>query len=1018
MRYFLFILFSLFFGFSSGQSIHTEFRAISLDQGHINDVMRDSEGFIWISTQDGLTKYNGTHFIQYNYDRKDKNSLAHNYVWSTFEDTKANIWIALFGGGLCRFDKITEKFYRYDDFGSIADHGIRRINQLDDSTLVVGTDHGLYLFDLHTFVFDSDTSFQKRQFDAGHIHTHSMEIHDSDILVAGSNGGYILSMPKKDVKKVPLANLDINRIQLIKRLSNGNYFLSGGNRFLETSYNDSEKRFTVIRSLESKEAIQVNDVSEGKAGQLLIAAEDGLFKLDFKQNEILAIPHDQPEENNLSDKVAYCIEEIEPNLKWIGTKTNIYEFSEKKKPFNHILIAQLCSSAILGMTEDREGNLWVASRKGLGRIKNFHKAPDFWEYTCYDQSTNPEMRNEYVLNIKVINDLMLVGFRRKGFAILKMNVDNSIFFVDPPKEVDELTIDGSVSNFHLDNDGYIWISTSGNGVIKWDQKQPKNTVQYKNRDGYTDVLSHNYTFGFEEVDDEWMAVATAAGISLINKKIDSTYQILSGKDNLSLSGNFIMDFHRDSKDQLWVCTDGGINKWNHGNTFENWTKNQGLPNDNIYGMLEHEGELWISSNKGLSRIENTTPLSFENYAKEDDLLNDEHNQFSFYKSKNGYLLFGGKKGITMFNPNDIQSNTIDAVPVIESFQLFNADGNSKLQNHINYTDELILNHNENFLSFDLASTSYFKPDQNEYRYQISPIQEEWIELGTRNFFSLNGLSPGRYTLDIQSSNNDGIWGKTIKSLDIVIKRPIYTRWYAWLLYSLLLLGMAYAYYRMKINHITSLAQVREDERTKIRERSARDFHDEVGSLVTKLSLLNQFLLTETPGEEKESINILNKMQSNIQRIRTGMKDFIWVLDPNKDSLDSAIIKIKEIGNDLFEHTSTKFHCVIKNTIPKDLQLNGVQRRQLILLLKEAFHNTVKHAEAQQCTITIHASNDALHFNVNDDGVGFDQSTYDPGYGIKSMNERARKMEGKINITSTKGEGTQIDIMVPTHPNGL
>ena len=173
-----------------------------------------------------------------------------------------------------------------------------------------------------------------------------------------------------------------------------------------------------------------------------------------------------------------------------------------------------------------------------------------------------------------------------------------------------------------------------------------------------------------------------------------------------------------------------------------------------------------------------------------------------------------------------------------------------------------------------------------------------------------------------------------------------------------------------------------------------------------------------PDEAKDSIGILNKMQSNIQRIRTGMKDFIWVLDPNKDSLESAIIKIKEIGNDIFEHTGTKFQCNVDNSVPKDLELNGVQRRQIVLLLKEAFHNIVKHAEAKKCIVEIKQVDLTLEIVIQDDGVGFDLNSYKAGYGIKSMTERARKMNGKVTIESNKTEGTQIMVLMPTHPNGL
>ena len=1017
MRYIVVILFLLSFDGILCQDSNTVFKPISLDQGHINDIMRDSEGFIWISTQDGLTKYNGNKFIQYNYDRKNVHSIAHNYVWCTFEDNRQNIWVGLFGGGLCRLDKVKNKFFRYDDFRDIADHGIRTLRQLDDSTLVVGTDYGLHLFNLNQDRFYTDTTFLRRQFEAGLFHSHSMEIEGEDILIAGENGGYILTPYSRQVKKMDVSISKSSEIKFLKRLSNGRYFISNLKEFLELEYLKNQKDFKVVRSLKKPFQIGVNDVSEDQNGRLLLASEEGLYKISFEDKRIDPIPHNRPEINKLEDKVAYCIEVIEQNIKWIGTKTHIYEFDQRKSAFQHILNEKLCGSAILGIREDDSGNLWVGTRRGLSRIKHFNQPQKEWEYQCFDRSSNPEMRNDYILNIGVFEDRILVGYRQKGFAIVNINKDDRISFLEPPEVVDRLTRTGSVSNFHLDVDGEIWISTSGNGVVKWNPNS-NEAIQYKNTDGKPKVVSHNYLFGFEEVDENWMAVASAGGISMIHKKVDSTYQIYGGSDSLQMSGNFVMDFHRDKKNQLWVCTDGGINLWKEDNTFRSWTKNEGLPNDVVYGMLESGDELWISSNRGLTRIQNESSPKFKTFSIEDDILNEEHNQFSFYKSTKGEFYFGGKSGITFFDPSNISSNSQDAKTVIEDFFLFNENGASRLNTHINYTDELVLNHNENFLSFDLASLSYFKSDQNKYRYQLMPLNDAWIDMYERSFFSLSGLAPGKYNLAIQSSNNDGIWGSETKNINIIIRHPIYARWYAWLLYFLVLTGLIYAYYKMKLNHITHVTRAREEERTKIRERSARDFHDEVGALVTKLSLLNQYLLSDTPVEQKENIRTLNKMQSNIQRIRLGMKDFIWVLDPNKDSLNSTIIKIKEIGNDLFEHADIKFQCQAGINVDQNLELNGVQRRQLILLIKEALHNVVKHSDAKNCHIEISQSGQYLEFVVRDDGRGFITENKSNGYGLKSMRQRARKMKANVTINSAINMGTKILIQIPTHPNGL
>ena len=980
--------------------------------------MRDSEGFVWISTQDGLTKYNGTHFIQYHYNRKDDSSLAHNYVWRTFEDSYQNIWIGLFGGGLCRFNKKEDRFYRYDQFKDIADHGIRTFAQFNDSILIVGTDHGMYLFNLFEDKFIDQPEFIQKQFDVGMFHTHSLEVLGEDVIVAGENGGYLLSPNEESVFKIQLSDFDIEKIKFIKTIGDDKLLLAGLHKIFEVKYDAAIKKFIEVTSYTSPLPITINDSSIDDFGEVLLIAEEGLFKLNFLKQTLIKIRDDQPSINNLTDKVAYCVEEIEPNLKWVGTKTQIYEFSEKKKAFQHIYKDSLCGSAVLGMTEDENGNLWVATRRGLGRIKNFDQSISKWEYFCYDKSTNPEIPNDYILNIKVFSNLILIGHRRKGFSILNLKSQDRLKFETPPIEVDTATNDGSVSNFLLDNNENIWISTSGNGVIKWSPKGNNAVKKYINVDGQQKVLSHNFTFDFIEKDENWIAVASAAGISLIHKNQDTTYQILRGEDSTSLSGNFIMDFHKDQKGQLWVCTDGGINAWNKDDTFKSYTKNEGLPNDNIYGMLEHNDQLWISSNKGLARINNAPSLSFKTFSKEDDVLNEEHNQFSFYKTKRNILMFGGKSGITFFDPDDIVPNSISAMPVIEKFHLFNENGNSKLDGHINYTDKITLDHNENFLSFDLSSISYFKSDQNQYRYLLSPLNQSWIDMGKRNFISLNGLAPGDYKLNIQSSNNDGIWGDATKTLEIEIKRPIYSRWYAWLLYLSIVGAIGYAFYKMRINHITNLSVAREEERTKIRERSAQDFHDEVGSLITKLSLLNQFVLSNIAKEEKENIGILNKMQSNIQRIRTGMKDFIWVLDPSKDSIGSTLIKIKELGNDIFEHSGIKFQSNISKTVEKNLQLNGVQRRQLILLVKETLHNVLKHSNAKNCDVSINQKSGIVQLSIVDNGQGFDLENYKAGYGLKSMKARARKMNGKIETKSEIEKGTQINISFPTHPNGL
>ena len=403
----------------------------------------------------------------------------------------------------------------------------------------------------------------------------------------------------------------------------------------------------------------LTEISENLIG---IISVQGFFTLDISTGEVYHYGEKNEKQTGLTDRILYHICEIEKDLFWIGGKTGFFEFSAVANRFHVIEDEHLCEAPVLGMTEDDQGNLWVATRKGLSRIKNFNQARSEWEYFCYNKSNTPALRNNYMLNVMLIDGELWLGYRRLGLARFALTLNDNIEILDVPPKLDTLTQNHSVCDMMKDSRNNIWIGTSGNGVIRWDATT-KDFIHFNYQAGDSLTLSHPYVFDIKEMNNDEIAFATAnGGLCIYNYSTDNfrSYQHNENRNN-SLSNNFVMDIYPENKG-VWVSTSGGLNYLDSTQNFTSWHKKDGLPNDVIYGMVCVDTLCWISCNKGIVNIikKDNDQLDFRTYNKQDGIQGNEHNQFSYYKSRSDKILFGGKNGMTYFNPYEIKNNQIQS----------------------------------------------------------------------------------------------------------------------------------------------------------------------------------------------------------------------------------------------------------------------------------------------------------------------------------------------------------------------
>ncbi len=993
-----------------------DLRPIQLNQGHVNDILRDRDGFIWVATQNGLSYFDGGMWKTYFHDRKDQYSLSNNYVWVLKEGADGHIWIGTFGGGLNKFDKSKQQFSTFFPPKDGGSHEIRAIHEISSQQLLIGTDNGLYIFDKHNEVFIHDSVFLANQQHAGIIHFQNIIPYTTtEFLIGSENGPYYVNIASKEVKPIKLGGKVRESMCRILPISE-EYLVSHLAKVYRCRLDDKAMKFVVNSQKEVSKGASISTLKAVSRDEVFIGHSHGLH-LYYTQNDSLGevnLSQKDTRQHADSYKVIYSIAKIEEELYYVGTAHNIIQMRLGKPLAKHLTNEELGGGTLLGLAIDEEENIWACSRDGLIRIQE--RATGGFAISNFRTNDFPEIKSNYLLNIAFFENNGFIGTRKEGFAHFSKRGENIIWH-EIPASVSAYTASYSVNCFARDKAGYVWIGTSGNGAVRWHIE--KNHVEhYPFLATDSSSLSHPYVFALHNYDDKNMLVGTAAGLNVVDHSTGAVRQILSHANRAnSLSGDFILDIHEDKNSRLWVATTTGLNRMHEDFTFTSWMRSDGLPNDLVYGIESDNKNLYLTTNDGLVKVhvERDDSITMKIFRTNDGMLNDQYDQFSFCKRRAGEFIFGTPAGLSFFYPERIFENTINARASITAFQLFNQDATMYFDRHINEIDKIELNHDENFIGFNLSAQSFWKPEENQFRYKMIGLSDAFISLENRKFLSFNGLKPGAYTLQIQAANSDGKWAQSLKTLDITIRPPWYNTWLAWAAYCLLIASVLYYFYRLKIDKIRSVERAKEQERTRIRERSARDFHDEAGAVITKLSLLTQYLKLSSDGPQARE-SVLTQMSENVQQLRNGMRDFIWVLDPTHDTLGETVNKIRLIGNTLFEHSAIRFECKEKLAEEK-ITLNGIQRRQLVLICQEAFINCIKYANATACILEIRRTDSDLSVTISDDGQGFEHEDADSGHGLTNMKVRAAKIKGEFKITSSKGNGTHIVIRLPINPNG-
>jgi hypothetical protein len=558
-----------------------------------------------------------------------------------------------------------------------------------------------------------------------------------------------------------------------------------------------------------------------------------------------------------------------------------------------------------------------------------------------------------------------------------------------------------VHSIHIDYNSVCWVGTFGGGLNRFNvagefEEASLNIKRYTHNpsDPYSISDDRVYIVHEDKFGDLWIGTY-GGGLNKFNKQTEKFkyYKNIPGDEN-SISDNKVISIYDDEIGNLWIGTfGGGLNKFNRSTEkFEQITGKEEFNGDTAYGVLEDDNNnLWISSDDGIFAY-NTGTNSFTFYDLTDGLQSMEFSGGAYSKSGDGEMFFGGINGLNYFYPDDISFNLYVPPIVISSFRIFDQQQKGELE-------EITLEFDENFFSFEFAALDYTNSRDNLYAYKLENLENDWhytnADLRIANY---TNLSPGSYTFRVKGSNNDGVWNTEGISVKLTILAPFYQN--DWFIISsfLFVAGIIIYVVSSRIKNILAIE--------KLKAKLAADLHDNIGSGLTEISILSELAFNELNVSKEGASQKLNLISDTSRILIDSMSDIVWIVNPQRDSLYDLIIRLKDSYNEFLSQVGISFKTNDLEAI-KNVRLPMDYKQNLLLIFKESINNCIKHSKCSKIYLKAYVKRDLIFVILEDDGVGIEEKNIIYGNGIKNIKERAKSIGGELEWNSVLNHGTSV-----------
>jgi signal transduction histidine kinase/ligand-binding sensor domain-containing protein len=936
--------------------------------GGVTGICQTQEGYLWISTFDGLVRFDGVRFTIF--DRSNTAGITSNRFDTMFCEVNGDFWAGSEAGTVIRYHE-----------GSFQSYGAKEGLPSGPVLGLSGDDRGNFWvlalggmsrwrptlgkfvgFDEHEKLYTSELWSNDRR--GGFFSIDSSGVH---IFSAGEQTSFPL--PKRWPKTS--ASLAIQDSDGSVWIGNPTgrlvHWLNG--RWVEqtkdevSQYRDSRgrvwrtairltarswERYLVLSAGTEPAELPYSFLFEDREGNLWAgnASGEGLFRLGERLVETFSTKEGLPNKN------VYPIYQSSDGVIWIGTWSGGLCRFERGKCRTYTTSDGLATNEIYAIGEDAEGTLWVATHNALHRLK----------------------KNRF-------------------------------------ERVDR---DMGAMAIHKGRDGTLWLGNT-DGLFRLKDGRWR---RFDRRDG---LIADDVRVIIDDASD---GLWTGGYRGLCHMR-GGEFQCWSETDGLP--GNSIRALYEDPTGALWIGTyDAGLSRLENGR-FIHYTTREGLFDNGVFQILEDaDGFLWMSCNRGIYRARKQELNDFAagkiraihsvNYGRSDGMRNAECNGgtgTAGIKAEDGSLWFATQDGVAIVRPSDVDPVIARPPPaILESCMI---DHRVVPMNR-----DIRMGPGQVDLEFQYTALSLVNSERIVFRYKLADLDEDWVDARKRRTAYYSHLPPGKYTFQVEAAYENRAWSNSGVHLAVIVFPPFYQTWWFETTVLLAAAGAMYFAWRKRISQLEKARDMQQAFSRQLiasqeneRKRIAAELHDSLGQhlvVIKSLALisLNDGTSEDAGKERSEEISAeASQALSEVREIGYNLRPYQLDRIGLTKAVEAVVSKASAATGIAFEFDIDE----IDDVFPKEREINFYR------IVQECVNNVIKHSQATQASVTVRRAASELRLVIRDNGIGFTpvETTVEGaqrGFGLIGITERAQLLRGTAKVQSAPGQGTTITIEIP------
>ena len=1007
-----------------------------LSHSTIFAINQDKEGNLWFATYDGVNKYDGYNFTVYRHEYANPNSIASDITRCIAIDDSDQIWVGT-REGLSFYNRRKNSFSNYYYKKNGINVPINSIAPIKENWLMLGTAEGILLFDIKKECFINDT------LPSLHLLKPTVLVRQGEYIYIGAEDGvytYTLSGGKLERLVSMPAGIRIHAI-LCQMFSRIWMATEGDGLFMYDAKTKELKNYRYESEQSGLNSNYVRSLELDTENRLWVGTYSGLNIYKEATDNFSSIKSSEIQEGSLSQNSVRSIFKDSQGGMWLGTYwggLNYYHpLCNRFQRIKHVpFLNSLSNNVVSCIVEDSEHNLWIGTSDGG---LNFYDSTSklYKNYLFKSGSLDVPFKDIKTVYVDEEHDKVYVGAHAGGMMALQRKSGRVEYFNRQNSNLPSNNIYSIIS----DENGGLWVASLEH-LLHFDIDKRNFTIVDKDQNGRK-LQQYNRLLFRDSRRRIW--VGGEMGVSVYNQ-IGTDF--LANTDfhiDPILQQAFVNCFYESTSGYIWIGTRSGLFAMKEGSKeLLQYTTADGLPSNVIYGIMEDAyARLWISTNQGLSCL-NPENGKFRNFTILDGLQGNQFNAGSYCRQDNGYMLFGGVNGITLFRPETLIDNPYAPKPVINKLFVYNKevlpnDETGILSETIEDSDHITFPSPQNPFAISFVVSNYIAGKHNTFAYKLEGYNDEWYRQNDTSPVSYSNLPAGDYTFYIKAANNDGKWNEEPTVLHIRVLPVWYCTWWALSLFALsfmlVVFGIVrYFWLRKSMQAEILMERLDKEKQEEISQMKIRFYVNISHELRTPLTLIVaplQELLSRISGHwEHEQLLYIQRNTNRLLHLVNQLMDY--------RRAELGIFKLRLVSANAYKRVLNSFMNYESLSKKKDIDYNfytELQDKELLfdenyldLIVNNLLSNAFKYTEeGESITVKLYQEAGDLVLQVTDTGIGIPKEKQEKiferfyqvesgregsGIGLSLVQRLVELHHGRIELESEPGKGSTFSIYLP------